>query len=156
MAAMAWAPPIRYTSSMASRAAAASVAWGTLPSGPGGTHRAISGTPATWAGMAVISTVDGYTARPVAPGPVDRPDQVADDDPLPLVAGLLLHLGAVVGHDLVAGELQRLPEAGREGGQGVGQVAAGDAQVLQLDAVEPGSEVAQRLVAPLADVGDDL
>ena len=33
-------------------------------SGPGGTHRAISGTPATWAGMAVISTVDGYTARP--------------------------------------------------------------------------------------------
>jgi len=61
---MAWAPPTRYTSSMASRAAAASVAWGTAPSGPGGTHSAISGTPATWAGIAVINTVDGYTARP--------------------------------------------------------------------------------------------
>jgi hypothetical protein len=61
---MACAPPTRYTSSMARSAAAASVAWGTEPSGPGGTHRAISGTPATWAGMAVISTVDGYTARP--------------------------------------------------------------------------------------------
>ena len=36
------------------------------------------------------------------------------------------------------------------------EVAPGDSQVLQLDAVEPGGEVAQGVVTPLADVGDDL
>jgi len=38
----------------------------------------------------------------------------------------------------------------------VGQIALGDTEVLQLDAVEPGGEVAQGVVTPLADVGDDL
>ena len=61
---MAWAPPTRYTSSMPTSAAAARAASGTRPSGPGGTHRTISGTPATCAGIAVIKTVDGYEARP--------------------------------------------------------------------------------------------
>ena len=95
-------------------------------------------------------------AGDVATGPVDRPDEVADDDALPLVARLVLHLGAVVGHDLVAGELERLPEPRRHGGQGVGEVTRGHPEVLQLAAVEAGGEVPQGVVAPLADVGDDL
>ena len=40
-------------------AAAASVSGATAPSGPGGTHRASSATPATRAGAAHMSTVDG-------------------------------------------------------------------------------------------------
>src|SRR5262249_9487015 len=58
-AAIACAPPTRYTSSTPTNAAAANVAAGTLPSGPGGTQRASSGTPATRAGIAVMRTVDG-------------------------------------------------------------------------------------------------
>jgi len=38
----------------------------------------------------------------------------------------------------------------------VGEFAPGNAKVFQLDAVEAGGEVAQGIVAPLADVGDDL
>ena len=73
--AMAWAPPIRYTSSTPAIAAAASTDGADRPSGPGGEHRASSATPATRAGTAVMSTVDARGARPpghVQPGPVDR------------------------------------------------------------------------------------
>ena len=65
-------------------AAAARVASGTRPSGPGGTHRTISGTPATCAGIAVINTVDGYdgaTAGHVEAGAVDRARDLLELDP---------------------------------------------------------------------------
>ncbi len=58
-AAIACAPPTRYTSSNPTSAAAASVGAATCPSGPAGTHSTTSGTPATCAGIAVMSTVDG-------------------------------------------------------------------------------------------------
>ena len=45
-------------------AAAANVASSTCPSGPGGTHRTTSSTPATRAGAAHMSTVEGYRANP--------------------------------------------------------------------------------------------
>ena len=62
---MAWAPPMAYTSSTPAIAAAASVTGVTDPvARSGGTHTTTSGTPATSAGTAVISTVDGYAARP--------------------------------------------------------------------------------------------
>ena len=63
------------------------------------------------------------------------------------MARLLLHLGAVVGHDLVAGELERLPEPRRQGGQGVGKVPLGHPEVFQLAAVEAGGEIPQGVVA---------
>ena len=57
---MAWAPPIAYTSSTPARAAAASVEVATRPVvRSGGTHSTTSGTPATRAGTAVMSTDDG-------------------------------------------------------------------------------------------------
>ena len=56
---MAWAPPTGCTASAPAMAAAASTTSGTPPSGPGGTHTDTHGTPATLAGMTVISTVDG-------------------------------------------------------------------------------------------------
>ena len=56
---MAWAPPTGWTSSMPTAAAAASVTSAIRPSGPGGTHTAISPTPATMAGTVVMISVDG-------------------------------------------------------------------------------------------------
>ena len=56
---MAWAPPTPYTSSTPAMAAAARVTAGTRPVPSGGTHKTTSETPATLAGMAVISTVLG-------------------------------------------------------------------------------------------------
>ena len=64
IAATACAPPIRYTSSTPASAAAASVESGMLPSAAGGVARTTCGTPATLATTAVMSTVDGYRARP--------------------------------------------------------------------------------------------
>src|SRR5438094_6900673 len=63
-AAIACAPPTRYTASTPARCAAARIAAGTLPSGRGGVASTRSDTPATRAGIAVIKTVDGYAARP--------------------------------------------------------------------------------------------
>ncbi len=59
MAAMAWAPPTRYTSSTPANAAAASEASSMRPSAAGGTHSATRLTPATRAGTAHMRTVDG-------------------------------------------------------------------------------------------------
>ena len=59
MAAMAWAPPIRYTSSTPAMEAAHSVAVSILPSAAGGTQSAMLPTPATRAGAAHMSTVEG-------------------------------------------------------------------------------------------------
>jgi hypothetical protein len=59
MAPTAWAPPTAYTSSTPAMAAAANVTCGTEPVASGGTHNTTSGTPATFAGIAVISTVLG-------------------------------------------------------------------------------------------------
>src|SRR5947209_10091535 len=64
IAAIACAPPARYTVSTWAIAAAARIASGTVPSRRGGVASTTSSTPATRAGMAVISTVDGYGARP--------------------------------------------------------------------------------------------
>ncbi len=64
MAATACAPPIRKTRSTPAMAAAARTSSATRPPAPGGTHRTTSPTPATFAGMAVMRTVDGYVARP--------------------------------------------------------------------------------------------
>ena len=62
---MAWAPPTAYTRCTPATAAAASVTGLTRPVvRSGGTHTTTSGTPATMAGTAVISRVDGYAARP--------------------------------------------------------------------------------------------
>ena len=63
-AATAWAPPTRQPSVTPAIFAAASTAGSTRPSSPGGVTSTISRTPATRAGTAVISTVDGYAARP--------------------------------------------------------------------------------------------
>ena len=77
---MAWAPPMRYTSSTPAMAAAASVTSGRVPVvRSGGTHSTTSGTPATRAGTAVMQhggRVDGPAAGHVAAGPVDghRPE----------------------------------------------------------------------------------
>ncbi len=59
IAAIACAPPTRYTSSTPSSSAAARVGAAISPSGPGGAHRTTSCTPATWAGITVMRTVDG-------------------------------------------------------------------------------------------------
>src|SRR5215213_9552616 len=63
-AAMAWAPPIRYTSVTSHRTHAARITGCALPPGPGGAQTATSRTPATRAVTAPITTVDGYGARP--------------------------------------------------------------------------------------------
>src|SRR4051794_7893526 len=59
IAATAWAPPMASTVSTPAIAAAARTSSGTVPSRRGGTHSTTSGTPATRAGIAVMSTVDG-------------------------------------------------------------------------------------------------
>ena len=59
MAAIACAPPIRYTSSTPAIEAAHSVAASILPSAAGGTHSARLPTPATRAGAAHMRTVEG-------------------------------------------------------------------------------------------------
>ncbi len=59
MAAMAWAPPTRYTSSTPASAAAAREASSMRPSAAGGTHSTTRPTPATRAGTTHISTVEG-------------------------------------------------------------------------------------------------
>ena len=56
---MAWAPPVRKTSSTPAIAAAARTAVGRPPSAAGGVQTTSSLTPASRAGMAVISTVEG-------------------------------------------------------------------------------------------------
>lgn len=58
-AATACAPPTRQPSLTPAIRAAASTAGSTRPPGPGGVTRTISRTPATRAGTAVISTVEG-------------------------------------------------------------------------------------------------
>ena len=58
-AATAWAPPMAYSSSTSSRAAAASIVGSISPSAPQGEATAISPTPATKAGTTVITRVDG-------------------------------------------------------------------------------------------------
>src|SRR5262245_42283025 len=63
-AAMACAPPTRYASVTPAMRAAVSTTGSRDLSAPGGDTSTISGTPATRAGIAVISTVDGYAARP--------------------------------------------------------------------------------------------
>src|SRR5207237_114111 len=52
--------------------AAARIDEGTVPSGRGGVASTTSGTPATRAGITVMSTVDGYAARPSNPRPSSR------------------------------------------------------------------------------------
>ncbi len=64
MAATACAPPTLNTRSTPATAAATSVCGFTFPSACGGVHMMISSTPATCAGTAFISTVEGYCARP--------------------------------------------------------------------------------------------
>ena len=56
---MAWAPPTEKTSSTPATRAATSVYGFTLPSLPAGVHMATCPTPATLAGMAFMSTVEG-------------------------------------------------------------------------------------------------
>ena len=61
---MAWAPPIRYIRSAPAMPAAASTTGGGAPPRPAGVHTETSSTPATLAGITVISTVEGYEAVP--------------------------------------------------------------------------------------------
>ena len=109
---MAWAPPMRYTSSTPAMAAAASVASGGMPVvRSGGTASTTSGTPATRAGTRRHEhgrRVDGPAARHVAAGPVDR-DRRATRPRMPSRSnvGRRVDLGAVVGLDGV----RRLPRA---------------------------------------------
>ena len=56
---IAWAPPTAWTSDTPSRWAVASTSGWTSPLGPGGEVRAISPTPAIWAGITFINTVLG-------------------------------------------------------------------------------------------------
>ena len=63
-AATACAPPALHTVSTPDRRAATSVAGSTLPSGPGGVSTMRSGTPATVAGMAVMSVTTGKLPLP--------------------------------------------------------------------------------------------
>ena len=63
-AAIACAPPTRYSSSTPASAAAARTVSSTVPSARGGEHTTTSGTPATRAGIAVMSTDDASGARP--------------------------------------------------------------------------------------------
>ena len=91
-AAIACAPPIRYSSSTSASAAAASTASSTRAVGAAAAStRTTSGTPATRAGTAVISTRRRERRPPaghVAAGPVDRDDELAHVDAGPLVAAL--------------------------------------------------------------------
>ena len=61
---MARAPPTLKMRSTPATLAAASVYGLTVPSLDGGVHMMISSTPATLAGIAFMSTVEGYWARP--------------------------------------------------------------------------------------------
>ena len=63
-AAMAWAPPTAYISSTPATFAAASVYGEMPPSFCGGVTITTRFTPATFAGMQSMSTVEGYWARP--------------------------------------------------------------------------------------------
>ena len=59
MAATAWAPPTGYTSLRPSSAQAAATPSAAPPPGRGGEQTTMRPTPATSAGMAVMSTDDG-------------------------------------------------------------------------------------------------
>ena len=59
MAATAWAPPIGNRRSTPSRAQAAATPAAAPPPGRGGEQTTMRSTPATCAGMAVMSTDDG-------------------------------------------------------------------------------------------------
>ena len=72
-AAMAWAPPTRYASVTPAMRAATSTAGSSDLSRAGGDARTMSLTPATRAGTTVISTVDGYAARPPGTYTATRP-----------------------------------------------------------------------------------
>ncbi len=61
---MAAGPLQQYTSSTPASAAAARIAGAGFPSRPGGVNNTISGTPATRAGTAVMSTVDNSGTAP--------------------------------------------------------------------------------------------
>ena len=130
IAAIAWAPPIAYTSSTSAIAAAARIASSTRPSAPGGEHRITSGTPATRAGSTVMSTDDasGAAARHVTAGTIDRNDELAHLDAETFVTRLAFALRLVPRDDLVASELER------------GAQARGGAleRGVDLDAIDPG------------------
>ena len=95
-------------------------------------------------------------ARDVDAGPVDRAAQVADGDPVAHVGVLIAELVPVVGEDGALGRLERLPQEGREVGQGPVELALVDAELVHGGAVEALGVLADGGVASLPDVGQDL
>jgi hypothetical protein len=95
------------------------------------------------------------TAGHVDAGPVDRAAQLAHDQAVALVAGLVVELLAVVGEDVGPGRLQGLPQQRGQVGEGGLEVGRRHPQGLGPDAVEALGEVAHGLVTPLADLGEE-
>ena len=111
-AAIACAPPMRYSSSTLGEGCGGEHRRRAIvPSGRGGVHKATAGTPATRAGMRRHQDRRRQRRPPaghVAAGPIDRDDELPHVD-----AGArrgrvsVAALGLVPGDDLVAGELER-------------------------------------------------
>ena len=133
----------------------------TGPSASGGTHSTRSGTPATAAGIAVISTVDGYDGPPaghVEAGAVDRPDRLGTVTPSASnVAGGVRGLRLVVRPD--AGRPRaRARRARRRGGRPRPRPRARRRARAASSISHPsncGGELPDRRVAAVADRVDD-
>ena len=159
-AATAWAPPTAYTSSTPSRPQAARAVGCGRPSGPGGEHTAIPGTPATWAGTIAITALDGYVARP--PGtyrPARRTGTGRLETTCPAAASP--GWGAASAPPRRCGRWSASSSsASRTGGARPATAACDrggrDARLGDVDAVQAQGQAAHRLLAAVAHHLDDV
>ena len=160
MAAIACAPPTRYTSSTPASAAAASVTAGTVPSGPGGTHSTIvvdTGDAGRHRSHEHARRIGGAPAGHVAAGPrstgttrsVRRmPSRSRVNPPARCAAWYAPISPCAYSSD------SRTSDA--RPSRAAASADVRDPEVVEAAAVEALGEVAQCGVAPLTDVGDDL
>ena len=129
------------------------------PSGPGGTQRAISATPATRAGVVAHEHgrgIAGPSSGRVAAGPVDRAHQVADGQAAGhVVVGRWRSLVGVVVGDALVGHLEGVAQRSGDAVEGDLEVGLGDPELVDLHAVEGSGEAAKGAVAVGAHLGDD-
>ncbi len=157
-AAIACAPPTRYTSSTPARAAAARVAVRD-PAVTIGRHaqrdlrdaRHACGNRRHEHGRGV----GGPSAGHVQPGSIHRHDELAEEHAVPLEADVVSQLSFVVGGDF----LPRVFEGGAELGGGIvergEQLIARHPQLVDRAAVELLGQVVQRCVTTPPNLGDD-
>ena len=146
-AAIACAPPTRYTSSTPASAAAASVGCGTRPSAAGrhaqhelGDARDLRGDRGHQHGR----RVRGASAGHVEPGAVDRDRELAERHAVAIERGLgRVGLERVVRADAVGGDAPARPASSRRRplSSAAAQLAGGDPRVVDVAAVERGGQL---------------